>query len=375
MLYKDNIGSNMKKSENVHRLIWLDLLKAIAMYAVVFYHLGKFSLSFEQNEMIAYISYFIRTILCIGVPLFFTVNGALVLSSNKPFELKKHVKKVIHIMIITFFWGIMVKAVLNKLDHVSFNFYDLLIASWSGEGLNYLWFMKSLITIYIFLPIIKAAFEYDKLKNAAGFIILLGVATFGNTAILRLVNSISFLINGTIFTEKFNFLNTYNEFQKFNAYPIVYFVLGGILIRNVDKLQKFSKKIYFSLIVFCMFFMTFYGIMMTRFSEGIYNIAGNSYNSLTALIIVISLFGIFANINVTNKYINNILAIIGQNTMGIYFLHIPIGYILTKYVTFTSAYKGNELYKIIFCVVVMALTLVISCLFRKIPLLNKMFHT
>ena len=81
----------LEPNSKTQRIIWLDILKTIAMYTVIVYHLDKFSYSFDNNNIIAYIDYFLRTILCIGVPLFFTINGALIISSNKTFNPSKYI--------------------------------------------------------------------------------------------------------------------------------------------------------------------------------------------------------------------------------------------------------------------------------------------
>ena len=66
------------------------LIKAI--YFVCFYHYNNLNIDFLSNPSIStYFNYFIRGIASTGVPLFFMVNGELML--NKDYDLKKHIKK------------------------------------------------------------------------------------------------------------------------------------------------------------------------------------------------------------------------------------------------------------------------------------------
>ncbi len=361
----------MGKKTQTQRIIWLDMLKTIAIYTVIVYHLNKFPYSFHEDGIVAYIDYLLRTILCIGVPLFFTINGALVISSKKEFNPSQYILKIIRITIITFIWGMIVKAIFLITSGEKISLPILFMASLSGDGLNYLWFMKSLLTIYVFLPLIQAAFEKNP-KIPLYFSIVVGFATMGNTLLLRILNTIFFIKNGVIFNEKYSFGKSFNDFQRFYAYPFVYFILGALLYKNIDKLKKISKKIYILLIALCMMLMSFYGIICSRTMEYPYNVAGNSYNSFSALIIVIAFFGFFSDIQMENNFVCKFLSAIGSNTLGIYFLHIPINYILGKLSLFPI--RGNEIYNLIYCLFIMLLALLISCIIKKIPIINRLLH-
>lgn len=361
----------LEPNSKTQRIIWLDILKTIAMYTVIVYHLDKFSYSFDNNNIIAYIDYFLRTILCIGVPLFFTINGALIISSNKTFNPSKYILKLVHIFIITFIWGMIVKAISLTTSGEKISLSILFLTSLSGEGLNYLWFMKTLITIYVFLPLIQVAFKENS-KILVYFLIVIGFATMGNTFLLRVVNSVFFIKNGTIFNEKYNFGNGFNDFQRFYAYSFVYFILGAFLFQNTDKLKKVPKRIYMLIIILCMMIMSCYGIICSKAIASPYNVAGNSYNSISALIIIISIFGLVSDMQIKNNYIYNFISAIGANTLGIYFLHIPIHYILVKSALFSTI--DNGFYKLVYCFFIMILALFISCIAKKIPVIHRLFH-
>ena len=73
------------KNINPQRIIWLNILKTLSICTVIMYHLSKFLYSFQKDGIIAYINYSLCTVLCVGVPLFFTVNGALIILSKKEF--------------------------------------------------------------------------------------------------------------------------------------------------------------------------------------------------------------------------------------------------------------------------------------------------
>lgn len=85
------------------RYKYLDLLKCIGIYMVCFYHFNTLNFDFLQGNIKNYFYYFIKGIFSICVALFFMVNGALML--NKELNLKKHIKKILKLIILTYIWG------------------------------------------------------------------------------------------------------------------------------------------------------------------------------------------------------------------------------------------------------------------------------
>ena len=74
----------MNSLQTVKRRVYgYDLLKALAMFMVVFYHFLMLDFSFEPGQF--YMPDFnkiIHLICAAGVPLFFMVNGALTINNN-----------------------------------------------------------------------------------------------------------------------------------------------------------------------------------------------------------------------------------------------------------------------------------------------------
>ena len=81
----------MELKSNKKRYSYLDLLKCIAMYGVVFYHGAIPWLPVLTDTPMSYVNYFIMAILSMSVPVFFFVNGFLMFGKN--FDMKRHIKK------------------------------------------------------------------------------------------------------------------------------------------------------------------------------------------------------------------------------------------------------------------------------------------
>ena len=135
----------------IKRLSHIDLLESIAILFVVFYHGPLYSYNFLQhNTATNYLLYYARTILSICAPLFFFVNGYLLL--NKPFDLKKHVKKTVRLVVLTFVWAFMLMPVYLLINGEPLSMETVRLAVLNLDvnwRMNYFWFTGSLVCIYI----------------------------------------------------------------------------------------------------------------------------------------------------------------------------------------------------------------------------------
>lgn len=91
-------------SKTKERLIYLDCLKLFSAFMVVFYHFGH--LYFGKSNFDVFLpnfNYIIMTFSAASIPLFFMVNGALIL--NKRYSNFSILKKILKLfIIIIIFW-------------------------------------------------------------------------------------------------------------------------------------------------------------------------------------------------------------------------------------------------------------------------------
>lgn len=74
------------------RIYYFDALKTISIFLVCIYHYNALNLDIINNPGLGvYINYLFYGLSSMAVPLFFMVNGALLL--NRPYRLGKHIKK------------------------------------------------------------------------------------------------------------------------------------------------------------------------------------------------------------------------------------------------------------------------------------------
>ena len=147
-----------------NRLSHIDLLESIAIFFVILYHSTIYSFDITQNaSALKYFLYFGRTILSTCVPLFFFTNGYLLF--NKEFILKKHIKKILRLILLIFIWAFLLMPTYMLIAGESINIKILLMSIFTLDtlwGMNFWWFLGALVCIYILFPALKALFDFSK---------------------------------------------------------------------------------------------------------------------------------------------------------------------------------------------------------------------
>ena len=142
----------MELKSNKKRYSYLDLLKCIAMYGVVFYHGAIPWLPVLTDTPMSYVNYFIMAILSMSVPVFFFVNGFLMFGKN--FDMKRHIKKTVHILCVAVIWGVLTTVFLMIIRGEYLGIRGLFQTLWQlkANWISHLWFLGILVCIYLIFP-------------------------------------------------------------------------------------------------------------------------------------------------------------------------------------------------------------------------------
>lgn len=140
------------------RVQYLDLLKAIAIFWVVFCHFVLLSETVAANIFMA---------ACwMAVPTFFMVNGALLF--GRPLQLKKHVKKTVSIYLVLAVWKLLYLLLIPLCMHTPmpeaatgdlFN-YLFLFGELPGIINGHLWFIEALLAVYAVFPLFRIVWDW-----------------------------------------------------------------------------------------------------------------------------------------------------------------------------------------------------------------------
>ena len=324
--------------QNNSRCISLDIIKLISAFMIVFYHLhsyinlgsfadGSYQISSEQ------------IILCLfsaSVPLFFMVNGALLL--NKKYSTEKIYTKAAKVALLVFVW--------QFLDFPS-------------------WFLKTLIILFLLYPILN---KLDKAK----------CKIWRNLVMLALL----------IFPFLYNLIITCLEFWMpdfsisimdrvisletiplrsglFTLYSILYFLLGGVMYRHKlnNIISVISLLAGWALVVFDV-------TVFSNYTQNIQDAVNGCFPTVGALLISIGLFNLLRNFDgVKSQRVRSIISRLGQYVLPIYLFHLHIIYKI--YVPLLST-KLNIIIIFVLTVLNLFVCCIVGWILKKIPLVKEL---
>lgn len=302
------------------RIKFLDYMKIIAIIMVISLHASLWNTNFITNNTFStYFQYSLRLVME-GVPIFLLVNGYLKLS--KKYDLKKHISKTIKLFIIYCIWVLILTIILSIINKNTITFSSLielfLQSSSNNPYTGILWFLRYLILIYIFFPIIKYLFDnnYELFKYL--FIILI-IFTFGFNILYLIIDLINYKGNYQILILLKSFIDSFNIKIVDNIF-LIYFMFGGIFYKEKDKYCT-KKTLLIGMISWIV--AVVYGIVMSKLNNTLYPDNYN-YSQIMLMFFVLGLTYISTKIEIKNKNINKLTSSISDNSMGIYLIHIIV---------------------------------------------------
>lgn len=366
---------NEQKITEKERLYFLDLIKTIAIFIVCFYHYNNLKMDFLQDgSFFSYFNYFLQSIFSICVPLFFLVNGYLYLNSR--YDIKKHVRKTLKILILTLFWSFASVLIVGHMLGHKYNLINFIMAGYFLEYkvADHLWFLQTLFCIYLFFPVIKPTYDEE---NKTSFYLFLGtlfLLTFVGVFFDNLSDVFQIAVGVNKLPEGHYFLRGYNPFLGFKAYNLVYFLIGGLLKKYIDEKETykkwFSAKLLVPIFIVSASITFFYGVYLSNFNNSTYDNVWTTYNTIMTLLMSLSVFLLCCKIKYNNEKINSFLKLVGSNTLGIFILHRIPGVFFAKYFSLMP-HNDNCITNALFAALIMMVSLGMVLLIKRIPVLKK----
>lgn len=366
----------MNSASDTERNFSFDILKSFAIFLVITYHFQCWNLNFLTGSKINYFHYFLCCCLGVHVPIFFLVNGALLM--NKPFDVIRHTHKTVHLFIITIIHCIITLFLMSVINNNLMSFDDFIfqLKTWENGWIQHLWFLQQLFVIYLLFFLIKPAFEYQA-KAVRNFLILYGILVMGNGTMTIIANIISIRNSNTLFSN-----NVYNFFQNFHPFPssrsgfLFYFLLGGFLA-SFNKQLFSNKRIYiasFAILILSTGIIFLYGLYFSFAQQKIFNNVGNNYFSPFTLINVICMYilsNLLSDIFSKNNIITKFILLVSKNTLGIYLVHFPVGKFLNPFIS--HLFSGNFLLTYTYSFLLLLISLIITLCIKKTPIIRKLY--
>ena len=298
---------------------------------IVFYHLG--GIDYGTIELghfyLPNLNKFFSAFCAAGVPLFFMVNGALVIHKNMHW--KQLLFKAFHLLFILVFWKFVLQyLILNRLFGIQ-------------DNMVHFWFLGTLSIVYLLSIVIQKYSHF-------GYFFLLGLLFF------------PFLYN--FFWDIYLFL--FPSFDSFGITHTGFFTLYAILYYYFgDRLRDHQICSYYSLglILLGLILVNFEVVAMSNHYQAIYDGVNSSFPTLGALAISVGIFFLLKNVSFTDGILRNIISFVGQNTMGTYIFHVFFIILLRQ---FSSSFISNLNYFSAFSisVIIILFTALISSIIR-----------
>lgn len=361
--------------QDIKRIDYIDLLKALAIYLVVFYHFNRVPVNILDGGN--YGNLYFKSIFSVGVPIFFFMNGLLLLN-KKQLDLKKHVRKIFNIVLLTFLWSLITLVALNQIKGETFSVFEIIKGVWffKDNYNNHLWFLATLVGIYFFYPLLHHAYHFSR---DIFFFFFAGVMLFtiGNTLLGNLATTIFYFQGESEYRDfHINYFADFNPFRGIYGFSIAYFMLGGIMggrefLSVLEKRKGKYKAFAIFVIPFSMLGLSLFAVVASLQKGEIWDIVWNGYDTVFTLINVVAIYIISISYK-SSGWLGRLVSIIGRNSLGIYFLHVIIGSLLEPYFSsleYSHLFFVNLLYALFVLLCSLALTLV----FKRVPVIKFLF--
>lgn len=163
------------------RLVHIELLRALAIYLVIFNHTGPFGVNLYADTSGSpwhLLHLFVSILDSVGVPLFFMISGALLLGREESLK-ELYRKRVLKFCVVLFVVSMCYGAYDAYVKQIPFAFIFYIQQMFAHSAAEPLWFLYSYIGMLIMLPILRRAAAAmvgrDYVYLAAANIVLLGV--------------------------------------------------------------------------------------------------------------------------------------------------------------------------------------------------------
>jgi len=364
-----------KKERNLS----LDFLKACAIFLVVFYHNS-------QLNPDSFIDNLFMLLPNAAVPCFFMASGAVFF--NRSFHLRRHILRMLRFYLVMvawkaaylvfyLFWGAPFDGSLRKILS-----YLFLFQTWDGVGTAHFWFMEAMLTVLLAAPFLY--FCYHTNSEDCG---LAGRIFPGHSPLLWYLLTILFVFNqltaaGGLLIHLLSVLLgkpalDVTPFAEINPFSFrysdyfTYYLLGGLLFEQKNRISiKAAISIAAAGIT---------GLLLIKYIqtgslrwEGI--LLQNGYYWISTMLLAAGLFLMALHLKVSGQTrLGRLAKIAGSSTMGIFYLHIPLIFILTprlfEPVSGWNSWLLNAAESFFICLI----ALMISRAGRHIPALNRLF--
>ena len=294
------------------RVYYLDLLRGFAILMVILLHsIGTYLTPrlYGTASWLPFLS--VNALTRTGVPLFLMISGALLLSSEGTADMGRFYKKrITHLLLPLLFWNA-AYFVYNSLLGQSVFDPAAFLSKLLNSGTKYhLWYMYTMIAIYLVAPFLKMLVDKCTLKQLTWLMILM---TFGTT-LRPFINTVTPL-----------YLYLFDPL--FNGY-IGCFLLGYILYKTDYNKVRVSLAALTG--VAALIFSVY--IHHTKSSEKALNLILNNGYSLCHYALAAAIFVLIKCLFERKAPLAGAVALLSKLSFGMYLLHVAVIELIRRFI-------------------------------------------
>lgn len=361
------------------RIVGYDVAKTLAMFFVVMLHYSFYTRYYSSGLA----GTLVTTMCVVCVPLFFAVNGALLLP--RALDESKHYRKTLNIVVIVSIWKLLAAAFFVFVDGSHpVTFKDLLIFLLGGGfgdyPAGYFWFMNALIAVYLVLPLAKMAFDAERRIVLKALLAVLFGFTVGKDTLVLVLQMF-----GTVMHHDFaSILSSVDEYYIFGSYGYVllYFLVGGLIGKWLSEQKEERLGLTHGVSICGIIICYIVTVLIQRYQHAVNGTnltVDNGYWLLPTFIAVILILSALAKARI-QRFWARAFQLIGMNTFGVYMLHMA-GLVLLSRLQGLACFQvlGGmnsilvTVINVVLCACVFAICLGISVVLRKVPYVGKLF--
>lgn len=370
----------MPESSEQDRLANLDLIKAVAIFLVCYYHsqamvLGEhaFPLAGRSESL----TYLFHALPVVSVPLFFMVNGALML--NKPLDMSRHLARTARLFALMAVWALLSTVLVMAMKQEPVSAGKVLASMyWLKVGYcNHLWFLRALIMIYLLHPVIKPAF--DNASDPRALYLILGVAfvfSFGQCAFDNVMDVVRAVTGRNIYGgDRIGLDFGVNPFGGY-FYSLVYYIAGGLMVRHgTGWCRGVSRRLMIMSFVLSWALLFGYGLMKSRLVSAVFDTVFPCFFTVMALAMSVACFAWLSTTGITGRRAGRIIKAVGSGTLGIYLVHHILNVAVAVYLPSMAGLfsRGAVIGLGLYSAALVVASLLVSASMKRIPYAGRLF--
>lgn len=346
---------------NQSRLLWVDLLRILSIYAVVIIHVAAPYLNYYSSDpnFQWWMGNLYDSLARWCIPVFLMLSGAFILEKVAEGSIKDFlIHRCQRILLPFFFWSFLYFLWRIYVEHEKIELYQFFVYLIKEPIYYHLWFIYVLIPLYLLAPVFSAYFKGMDQSNLFYFLSL-WVIYSSVLPIIEIISGINFFIS----------IKPLDSFFNYTGYFILGYVLRNVKMRNVYIFVAFFMFI-------SSFVITFYGTLLFSDKQGKFDETLYHYASPNVVIMSITLILIVKNVHIPAIFykLENRFRVFEKISLcvpGIYFVHASIlSFFKREIVQFDSGIIASVYGIPMYAAIIFVSSFIIILILKQIPFIN-----